>query len=341
MALALPYQTLLDVDAQEALPADRHPAKVYLASLAPGSRRTMRRALDVVAGLLTSGRRTAETLPWHQLRYQHTTAIRTVLMERYAPGTANKMLAALRGVLKAAWRLGLMTAEDHQRTRDIPSIRGTVLPRGRALSRGELRALFRTCAQDPAAAGRRDAALLALLYGGGLRRSEATALAVADYNPETGAMTIRRGKGRKDRIAYATDGAWDALEAWLGIRGVEPGPLFCPIDKGATLHVRPMTDQAVLYILRRRAHDAGVQLFSPHDLRRTFISDLLDAGADISTVQRLARHANVQTTARYDRRGEETKRKAAELLHVPYVERVVERGPGSGRRTDGRLTRRT
>ena len=340
MALALPYQTLLDVDAQEALPADRHPAKVYLASLAPGSRRTMRRALDVVAGLLTSGRRTAETLPWHQLRYQHTTAIRTVLMERYAPGTANKMLAALRGVLKAAWRLGVMTAEDHHRTRDIPSIRGTVLPRGRALSRGELRALFRTCAQDPAAAGRRDAALLALLYGGGLRRSEATALAVADYNPETGALTIRRGKGRRDRTAYATDGARDALEAWLSIRGVGPGPLFCPIDKGGTIHLRPMTDQAVLYILRRRADDAGVQIFSPHDLRRTFISDLLDAGADISMVQHLAGHANVQTTARYDRRGEETKRKAAELLHVPYVERLVERALGSGRRTDSRITRR-
>ena len=296
MALALPYKNLLVLDDQETVPADRHPAKVYLASLAPGSRRTMRGALDIIAGLLTSGRRTAETLPWHQLRYQHSAAVRSVLMERYAPGTANKMLAALRGVLKAAWRLGLMTAEDHQRTRDIPSIRGTVLPRGRALSRGELRALFRTCAQDPAAAGRRDAALLALLYGGGLRRSEATALAVADYNPETGALTIRRAKGRRDRTAYATDGARDALEAWLGVRGVEPGPLFCPIDRGGTLHVRPMTDQAVLYILRRRAHDAGVQLFSPHDLRRTFISDLLDAGADISTVQRLAGHANVQTT---------------------------------------------
>jgi site-specific recombinase XerD len=82
-----------------------------------------------------------------------------------------------------------------------------------------------------------------------------------------------------------------------------------------------LAPQAVAIILQRRAEAAGVQPCTPHDLRRTYISDLLDAGADISTVRLLADHESVDTTARYDRRGEVAKRRAVELVHVPYISR--------------------
>ena len=79
-----------------------------------------------------------------------------------------------------------------------------------------------------------------------------------------------------------------------------------------------MSDQAVYLELKKRAKQARVKGFSPHDLWRTFASEMLDAGADISTVQKMMGHADPATTARYDRRGEEAKRKAASLLHFPY-----------------------
>lgn len=302
------------------LPAAQRPALVYLAGLSSGSRRTMRAALDVIAAILTAGICNAESCPWHGLRFQHTQAARAALAERYKPATTNKMLSALRGVLHAAFQLGQMTAEDYTRAIDLKPVRGAGLPRGRALSAGELRALFAACADDPTPAGRRDAAILAVLYGGGARRAEAAALELADWHEDTGALVIREGKGRKPRTVYLTGGACGALGAWLALRGPQPGRLFWPMDKAGRPRPGAMSDQALYDVCKKRAARARVKDFSPHDLRRSFVSDLLDAGADIVSVQGLAGHANVNTTGKYDRRGETARRKAAGLLYVPYEE---------------------
>jgi integrase len=98
-------------------------------------------------------------------------------------------------------------------------------------------------------------------------------------------------------------------------------PLFTPVLKNGRLSMRRMSDQAVYNLLEKRAQEAGVDRFSPHDFRRTFVGDMLDAGVDIATVAGIAGHASVNTTARYDRRPEETKRQAAAKLHYPYQRR--------------------
>lgn len=300
---------------------DQNPAAIYLSRLGVGSRRTMRQSLEVVASMMDS---TPQQMPWDKLRYQHTQAIRAKLLERYSISTANKILAAVRGVLKEAYRLGLVCAEDYHRATDVESFRLTTNLKGRALSKAEIRALFNSCAQDldgnRRIIGSRDAALLAVLYSSGLRRSEATKLKLDDYNNEDSSLRVISGKGNKDRYTYLSASAQHALLFWLDIRGSVPGFLFLRLDKIGRLSspTSPLSDQAVMTILASRAKRAGVIQFSPHDLRRTFISDLLDSGVDISTVQHLAGHSDIKTTARYDRRGEASKKRAVQSLLIPF-----------------------
>lgn len=303
-----------------------NPALVYLASLSPGSRPTMHRALEAIAGILTrSDRADPLGIRWHDLRFQHTAAIRSELAARFSPSTANRMLSALRGVLKAAWRLGLMSADDYGKAAAIERVKGERVIAGRAVAPGELAGLLNTCEQDPI--GIRDAAVISVLYACGLRRAELVGLDLADYERADGGGRLRvSGKGNKQRVVPVAGGAALALADWLAVRGDGYGALFVAIgnrNRGGRL-----TTQAVYAMLKARATAAGIPTLSPHDMRRSFVGDLLDAGADIATVQKLAGHADPMTTARYDRRDERAKVAAVSRLHVPYTRRVLQGGAG-------------
>ena len=299
-------------------PPDRNPAAVYLAGKPSAvGRRGLRRSLERAAEILTNGLTSdALAVNWAEVRYQHVMALKAVLIEDNAkPATINHVLAAVRGVIRDAWRLGLIDAETKERIVDIKSVSASTLPAGRHVGVGEIRRLFETCGAT--LVGARDAAMLALLYGCGLRRSEAVALLVDDYRE--GSVTVRTGKGRKERIVYSANGGRAAIDAWIRVRGAWDGALLAPVAKGGRIQQRALTSQAVMLRLQFLGKRAGIDNLSPHDLRRSFVGELLDAGADISAVQQLAGHSSVTTTARYDRRGERAKQRTAELLHVPYT----------------------
>jgi len=323
---AVPAPEILLVELHDVIGIDvGAPLAAYLSRLgSPESRRVMRSSLDTIARAVSGGTRDARSFPWPAVRYPHTAAIRAWLNERASPATASRDLCALRGILRECWRLGLLAGDDYRRAVDLAPIRGAALPRGRALDSGELRALFAACAADSAQPrGARDACVLALLYGCGLRRAEAVALDLADVDPESGTVTVRRGKGRRARLAYLPSGGRAALSVWLAVRGGDPGPLLHPLRKGggdAAIEPRRLSPQALAGLLERVARSARLAApASPHDLRRSYVSDLLELGADLSAAQQLAGHVSPATTARYDRRGERAKQRAAELLHVPYA----------------------
>lgn len=290
-------------------------AHSYLLSLRSSlSRATMGSYLRRVARMANSTG--IETMRWDLLRYSHVQAIvDTLLKEDLAPSTINSYLAALKGVARQAWLLKQIDSDAYFHIRDIKSVSGSRIISGRALSRPEIRALLRALDKDMTIANLRDAALMATLVGCGLRRSELVSLDLddIDWNQE---VLVVRGKGNKERMAHLPGQLVPRLKKWVFVRGEEPGPLFTRIRRGDNLVLRRLSAQAVYDILKRRQFPIGLERFTPHDLRRTFATSLLDNGEDIRVVQLAMGHANIETTKRYDFSGEKRTRKAIQRLKI-------------------------
>ncbi len=199
------------------------PTLAYLASLSPKGRQTMVERLRAAAALVGLPH---DQIAWHRLRFVHVEFIKQRLREQgAAPATVNLTLAAFRGIARYARNLNLLSAEDERQIRAVRPVRGSRLPAGRAATPGELAALVRACVEDRSPAGIRDAALLAVLYIGGVRRAELAGLELADYDPAPPTLRVR-GKGDKERLAPLVGGAARAVADWVAVRGDRPGGLF-------------------------------------------------------------------------------------------------------------------
>ena len=220
-----------------------------------------------------------------------------------ASASAARAVIAVRSLHRFACAEGL-TAEDPAR-----SIRPSKPPRRlpKALSLEQVQAMLAVPATDTEV-GVRDAALLELLYGTGMRISEAVALDVDDVDrlvrPAAGerAPGLRvLGKGAKERIVPVGSYARAALDAYL-VRG---RPVLAAHGRGTpALFVNTrggrLSRQSAWAILRSVAEKAGITAdVSPHTLRHSYATHLLDGGADVRVVQELLGHASVTTTQIY------------------------------------------
>ena len=283
------------------------------------SRRTYESRLRAVAHIL--GYEDLHKVPWENLRYEHVLQIReylqTVAGKSYS--SVNTTLSAIRAAAEAAFNLERMSADDFGRIKNVKMIRGSRQLAGREITLGEIESLVRTCQATDGPAGIRDIVIIGLLYICGLRRAEVASLDVESYDADEGIIKVI-GKGNKERVVFPDSGTRDAIADWLNVRGHFDGPLLLAILKSGQIRYDNgrMTDQAIYDVTRRRALQAGVKKCTPHDFRRSFVTQLLRKDKDLLTVQRLAGHANPATTQRYDKRPMESDRLATEVLHLPY-----------------------
>ena len=290
------------------------PVTLYLQGLVPTGRRSVKSLLKTAAAILDFEGE-LEVMPWSIIEYQHLASIRSTLQEQQkSANTINLTLSALKGVMKACFNLKLISADQLLLLNDIKRVRGKRLPSGRSLSKQDIKKIYRACEKDKTIAGKRDQAIITTMLASGIRRSEVVNITLDDYNTRNGQLNIQAGKGNKQRTAYINTESRQIIRKWLNVRGTEAGALFNPITKSSTIQYRKISSQSIYGIIRQRAEQAKIEPCRPHDLRRTFVTHLLEAGIDINTARQLAGHSDIQTTARYDLRDEKSQKRALRRL---------------------------
>ena len=283
-------------------PSPTNPLTVYLQTLAPTGRRTLQSLLNTALSLIEPNT-DIHQFDWSTLRYEDLVSIRFQLLNHNKSlHTVNTTLAALRGVIRTAFHMGQLDGDTYLRVTAIPSVRGETLPAGRALSSKEVQQLQQAALNDKTLIGLRNQAILAVLIHTGLRRNELVNLLVGDYQPHTRELVIRQGKGRRQRILELPKTADTSLSRWLRHRPDGQTPLFCRIRKNDQLTNQALSAQAIYSLVTTLAEDAGLEKCTPHDLRRTFITQQLQNGVDPFSVSRLAGHCDLKSTQHYDRR---------------------------------------
>ena len=233
---------------------------------------------------------------WKQVTSDHLIAFILDMKEReYSSSTVARKVAAVRAFLHFLVSENVLD-EDPSANLDSPSVTKR-LPR--PISLEDIAKLLAAPDMEKSDRGIRDKALLELLYATGMRATEVVSLDVNDIN--LASSTVRcLGKGAKERIIPIYPGAAKALEEYLEkgrqalIKNPEEKALFVN-HRGERL-----TRQGLWLIIKRYAKQVGIsELVTPHTLRHSFATHMLDGGADLRNVQKLLGHANISTTQVY------------------------------------------
>jgi integrase/recombinase XerD len=306
------------VDAPLARPGERpkaNPAQVYVASLR--TKQSRQTAVTAMGRLLSVfGHPEAEwwTFPWWKVTAQETTIAQDAILVRYSPSTSRLTMCVLRRLLLECYRLELMTADVYHRAILLPKIKAESAPVGRMLKAEEVHALVdRIDGMGGDDYGAMAGAVFAAALGGGLRREELAVLPVTAFSADGSSLRVM-GKGQKVRDQRLPAWASARIRTWLERRGERASsPTMFLRTQGFKLKDHEPSVWSIWSLIVATGRSAGVAPFTPHDLRRTFASRMLDV-ADLSITRKAMGHKSASTTARYDRRDDDRMAEAIDKL---------------------------
>jgi integrase len=214
--------------------------------------------------------------------------------------TINSHLSAIRRLADESAESGWLTPELAIGIRRVQGVKGLGRRIGNWLSRSQAQELVNAASKTDLR-GWRDGAILGLLLGCGLRRSEVVGLALEQLQMREGRWVIVDliGKGRRLRTVPVPPWSKQLLDAWLSHSGVSDGLVFRRVSKCGKRQEAGVTANVVWYAVKRCARHAGILNLAPHDLRRTCARLCHDCSGELEQIRFLLGHASVQTTERY------------------------------------------
>ena len=260
---------------------------------APNSKRAYGRAVD-------------NFLAWHQLENRGPfskallQAYRAALEQRgLAPATINVDLSALRRLAAEAADNGLLDPDIAAGIAKVKGARGQGVRTGNWLTKEQAETMLRL-PDVSTLKGKRDRAMLSVLIGCGLRRSEAADLNAEDIQQRDGRWVIPDLLGKHGRIRTVPMPGWTKvdLDVWLTAADITTGRIFCAMHKGGGILRHSITTQSIFLILVDYGQIMGLR-FAPHDARRSFAKLAHRGRAALEQIQLTLGHASIQTTERY------------------------------------------
>jgi site-specific recombinase XerD len=292
----------------------KNPAHVWLSSL--NSNISVKNYTIILNRLCKTINKTSiNTFQWSDIDYVMVLNLKRLLLdESISHSSINTYLSAIKGVSREAWQLDLISVDCYMKIREIKRLKGNSNTKGRSLAPNEMNNLVFSKCRGGDAMELRDTAIIALTYAAGLRRGEVVKLDVSDYKNEK--ITVH-GKGSKIRMLHLPQFSIKILNRWLHIRGDWDGAIFPAFRRGNHIVEQTrLSTNSIEDILKKRGKKLKLEHFSPQDLRRSFATNLLDAGIDAYIVRRLMRHEKIETTIRYDMNQDRDAKKSVELLPI-------------------------
>lgn len=257
---------------------------------------------------------------WEKLDKDVVNIIRDKLHEKKLSISAiNTTLSAIRKTCNEAFSSKLMTADQFQRIKLIPNLKGRRVRKHRTIKSSVTKSFLKSC-DDNSFKGLRDSLIYMLLIGCGLRRAECARLMLSDVDLSECELLVH-GKGNKQRSVGIPKQVIEHLNIYLvDIRGFQAGPLIVkfnkddePVQSSIKDDINKcLTPAAINYILKKR-----LKTLKPHDLRAEYATALIEAGHSLNTVKDLLGHSSVTTTQIYIRHDDSVAKKAS-VEHVIY-----------------------